>query len=234
MITVYTETPEEVISSLKSYFFIDNRYAILTFPNEIDELMDTWIEVFDGIKLNPTNKFIFNSPFLVVTSSHDVIDTIDANFIYILMNEITDILEVGPLFIKQGFLPLDQTVIKSYISKTTNPSDSDEDKILSVFKDLKYINQDNSPTEKLALTLYDNEETRKYSEIIMILLSNSYLMLDDPKFKGFILEVLKFIDINVYAAVYGVNDEADDTIHIYNVSEIKNKSMEEEQKPTEN
>ena len=89
MITLYTETPEETIKSLKSYFLIDNHVELVLNIDEIDSNVEKWCENYCGELVE--DKILFKLPFLFVSSSTDIINIINSNFYTTFLNEIRNI-----------------------------------------------------------------------------------------------------------------------------------------------
>ena len=200
MIVILTETADELVHSLKSYFLIDEHYVILTVENEIDENLDSWIETFDGV-VDDTEHIVFNVPFLVVTESKDILDSLYGSFKFDFFHEIEDIDEAMIVFVKNGFLPLDKQTITDYIKSTIPATLSNNDKILMLFQRLGYIDDKHTPTPKLIASLCSDEETAKYANVLMVVVSNPEIPTTDDRFKQFVLEALKYVDYNIFAAL---------------------------------
>lgn len=215
MIVVLTETPDEVAHSLKSYFLINNHYTILTVEHEIDEFLDNWISDYDGHTDEELNKIVFNSPFLVITKNSEIINSLYNDFVFDFLHEIEDVNNVMNVFVSHGFLPLDISTIREYIQSTMTDIDSDMDKVLALFKQLGYIDANYAPTEKLILSLYESEETQRYSNLLMLVASNNDIDTTDSKFKSFLFEILKYIDFNIYLAILSPQDIDDNDVYIH-------------------
>lgn len=196
MITLYTETPEETIKSLKSYFLIDDHVELVLNIDEIDSNVEKWCKNYCGELVE--NKILFKLPFLFVSSSNDIINIINSNFHTTFLNEIRNINEDGKVFIDKGFLPLDVEFIQTY---TSSFSCTNDEKILKLFSDLHYINTDNSPTNKLLNCLYDDDETIKYAQALILLMSNDKEYLTKKQYLTSLMEILKIIDYIIFEAL---------------------------------
>ena len=196
MITLYSTTPEETIKSLKSYFLIDDHVELISNVDEIDSNCEKWCENYCGDLVE--DKILFKSPFLLVSPSKDIIEIIDFNFHTIILNEINNINEDGKIFINKGFLPLDIDFIRCY-AKSFN-CETNNERILNMFKELHYINDDNSPTNKLLSCLYDNEEMIKYAQALIVLMSNDNNYLTKKEYLPSLMEILKFVDYVIFEA----------------------------------
>lgn len=196
MITLYTETPEETIKSLKSYFLIDDHVELVLNIDEIDSNVEKWCKNYCGELVE--DKILFKLPFLFVSSSNDIINIINSNFHTTFLNEIRNINEDGKVFIDKGFLPLDVEFIQTY---TSSFSCTNDEKILKLFSDLHYINTDNSPTNKLLNCLYDEDETIKYAQALILLMSNDKEYLTKKQYLTSLMEILKIIDYIIFEAL---------------------------------
>ena len=98
MITVFTSTPDELAKSLKSYFLIDEHFVILTIPEEIDDYLDSWFNMYDGF-VDSNEKITFRRPFLVLTEVPDMFSLIAASFNTKALHEINNISEDGISFL---------------------------------------------------------------------------------------------------------------------------------------
>ena len=196
MITLYTETPEETIKSLKTYFLINNHVELVMNIDELDANIEKWFEIYCGEVVE--DKILFKLPFLLVSSSKDITNVVNSNFHTTILNEIENINEDGKVFVNKGFLPLDANFIRSYVSSFS--CKTKDEKILKIFKDLHYINDDNSPTSKLLNCLYDDEEMIKYAQALIVLMSNDDEYLMKKEYLTSLMEILKFIDYIVFEA----------------------------------
>lgn len=198
MITILTETPDEVAESLKSYFLITDHYAIIIEPEEIDELLNVWCEEFDGSTSADSDKIEFKLPFLLITSNRNLINVIVSNFETALFNEIIDINEASKTFISKGFLPLNHDLIRSIAEPGANTTDT----ILSIFQQLGYVKPVSYlPTDRLLNALSDDEEYSKYAQLLTLYMSNFNENTDTERYKQIICEILKLVDINVHLAL---------------------------------
>ena len=200
MITVLTATPDELVDSLKSYFLIEDHFVILTIPDEIDEYVDTWCELYEG-RTNSHRLITFTLPFLAIVETEDMLNVITTTFNTKIFHEIDDIEEAGITFIESGFLPLNCDIITYYVTnKLTNTPQQPIDLILRTFEALGYITSTNEPTDKLLNTLYSNEDTVKYAQSLLLLMSNGSGFSTTPQYISAMVEILKLIDVNVHAA----------------------------------
>ena len=210
MIVVLTETPDELAHELKSYFLINSHYVILTVESEIDENLDSWMEAYDGVVDESTNHISFNAPFLVIIQNTELLDPLCGSFIFNFFHEIEDINSVMDTFIKCGFLPLDRESIINYMNTTMDSSLTNDDKVLILFQRLGYIDKNNSPTPKLIASLFDNDETVKYANVFMVIVSNPEIPTTDERFKRLLLDALKYVDYNIYASIQDAQNKNND------------------------
>ena len=215
MITIYSNTPDELIRSLKDYFLIDDHFVILSCIEEIDNHLDDWISLYDGYVNEKVNKIYFKLPFLAVSNNKNIINELISTFETVLMNEINNILEDGIKFIQQGFLPLNTQSIIYYIDNIILPDNRNIDiqsAIFIIFQHLGYLTSNNEPTNRLIATLNENEEYIKYANILTLNLSNQLLDIESKEYKTLIFEVLKLIDYYVHVGVDMALKESDEEL----------------------
>ena len=212
MLCVITETPEEVIHDLKSYFLINNVF-ILKDEADVDNNVDLWFEQFDGVQIPGTTKSKFGFPFIVATSQGSIItDILAPSFEFRLLNEIPNIVEISPLLISMGFLPLDATIIKHFAANHINQTLLPKEQVIAFFHELGYLDDARKATDKLVSTLLNNQETERYANLLLIIASNKELNTSDNRYIDFMFEVLKFIDINVHSAILDTPIDTDDIL----------------------
>ena len=212
MITVYTQTPDELARSLKSYFLIDDHFVILTIPEEVDDYLNSWFDMFTGF-VDTNQKISFKQPFLAITEDIEMYEMLIASFNTKTFNEITDIMTAGALFIESGFLPLDVELICKYMKDKFEVEDEESlnpnDLIIRFFQTLGYLTDSCSPTDKLISTLYANDDTFKYAQHLSLLMTNCDIssLVKSPGYISTLTEILKLIDINVHIAAYKLKHE---------------------------
>ena len=209
MIGILTETPDEVVNSLKSYFLIDGLYDILFDDYPSYEILEDWEELYAD-KSNEKDKIEFACPHLVITSNKSLIINLSNEFKMTFFCEIDDIMYASKTFIEAGFLPLDHELIRNYVklfmNEGKNEGDSandaaNDENILQLFAKLGYIDSKTYAAEtKLISSLLGNEETEKYGHILTIM-NNNDTPTNNEKYKAFIYECLKYIDINIFVAL---------------------------------
>lgn len=206
MLAILTTTPEEVIDNLSCYFLINNNSYVLLTSEDIDNNFDIWSNSYDAcnVSIGTNQKVAFHLPFVVATSNNDIINELESNFIVKVLNEIPDIQEISPILIDLGFLPLDTDIIINYRDQRIDSSLMEKQQVIEFFKLLGYINDSYSPTEKLTYTLLNNEETKRYGEILILISNNQQLDIMDNRYIDFMFEILKFIDINIHSAILNI------------------------------
>ena len=208
MITILTETPDELVKSLKSYFLIDNCYVIVAIPDDVEDNLEAWLDIYDGRVLY-NDKITFKLPFLVITEDKDLYERLLCTFNTKTLIEITDIMTDGALFIESGFLPIDHELIEHYMTtkyiNTATASPTAEELIICMFRDLGYLSPERSPTGRLILSLYyADKSTEKYARQLSCLIINyePEEIAAKPGYIASIIEMLKFIDIHVHIVAY--------------------------------
>ena len=215
MITILTNTPDELAGSLKNYFLIENHFVFIESSEEIDELLDDWIDEFNGGTRND-GKIYFNLPFLIITTNKNIINDIVSSFDTIILIEINNILEDGIKFIQRGFLPLSVDVVVYYIDNVMLPTNSPHNDdvqlvVFNIFQQLGYLTNNNEPTSRLINTFNETEEYNKYANALVVNMNNELLNTNDKEYKTFLFEILKLIDIVVFIGVYkALNHVIDD------------------------
>ena len=164
--------------------------------DEFGSNVEKWSKNYCGELVD--DKILFKLPFLFVSSSNHIINITNSNFHTTFLNEIRNINEDGKVFIDKGFLPLDVEFIQTY---TSSFSCTNDEKILKLFSDLHYINTDNSPTNKLLNCLYDDDETIKYAQALILLMSNDKEYLTKKQYLTSLMEILKIIDYIIFEAL---------------------------------
>ena len=205
MITVYTQTPDELARSLKSYFLIDDHFVILTIPEEVDDYLNSWFDMFAGYVDDANKKISFKQPFLAITEDIEMYEMLIASFNTKTFNEITDIMSAGASFIESGFLPLDVELICKYMNDNYgNEGLTPNELIIRFFQTLGYLTDSCSPTDKLISTLYANDDTFKYAQHLSLLMTNCDIssLAKTPGYITTLTEILKLIDINVHIAAH--------------------------------
>lgn len=202
MIVVKTDNPDEMVKNLSDYYLLTDCFTIITIVEEIDE---------DFIKDNFScqrfkNKYRTNYPLLILTKSDEVIEQLDETFIFNIINQINSIYDTPEIFIKSGFLPIDEKLIQFYVDNyiekyvENNILNESEYYIFHLFKDMGYLNERKKylfePTEKMINSLYDT----KYATQLVVLKNNcSDDVLLNEKYIKSIYEILKLINGVTYS-----------------------------------
>lgn len=211
LIIVRTQTMTEVAKCLNGYFLLDLHLICISGMGDLHDNFDSWFEDFEIVQ--DGDKYKFTQPLVIITDDDDVMNELDDTFIYYYFNEIEDINVASKTFIECGFLPLDTSIIRYYVNNYIDCVDKETttSAILTIFKRLGYINQDNSPTDKLINSIANNDETQDIAAALAIITNTDNMNRTDDRYINFILEVLRYIDINVFTALEFNNESGNES-----------------------
>ena len=197
------------IKQLMSLHFLITSNVLIEDSSEIinETLTNMLMDSNSSIYLqNHDNKIKLLYPFLIITSSYNIIKDLHDKFICddISVDTIESLISNSIVFIKNGFLPLSDTIIHNYLLNTSFSSPTDSKiYIFNIFETLGYISRINNfsykPTCKLINALADT----KYAINIIILENNatSDNIYSESKYIDSLYEILKLIDINIFESV---------------------------------
>ena len=201
MIVVKTENPDEMVKNLSDYYLLDNSFMIITITEEIDE---EFIKHNFRCK-NFKNKFWLNYPLLILTKSDEVVDYLYENFIFSFLNEIESIYDTSKIFITSGFLPTDETLIKTYVENyvekyiDNDVLNENEHYVFHLFKDMGYLSKRNEYSFEVTDKMINALSNTNYAAQLIVLKNNcDDKILLDKKYIKSIYEILKLIDIKVF------------------------------------
>lgn len=201
MIVLKTENPDEMVKNLSDYYLLDNSFMIITIVEEFDE---EFIKHNFQCKIFK-NKFWINYPLLILTKSNEVVDYIHEKFIFNFLNEIESIHDTSKIFITSGFLPIDETLIKTYVENYVEKYvDNDilnvnEHYVFHLFKDMGYLSKRNEYLFEVTDKMINALSNTNYAAQLIVLKNNcSDKILLDKKYIKAIYEILKLIDIKVF------------------------------------
>lgn len=208
MIVIKTDFPEETFKIISDLYLIQDNHLFYSSPDEVDE--DYIITTYGGRKFK--NKMILTLPLLILTNSEEVVDFLSCGFVVEVVKGRNDV----EVFIRSGFLPIDEESISLYVKNNVEKYDStkttlsrNEYYVFHMFEDLGYlklvdggVNEYNhhsfEPTEKLINSLIDTE----YITPLIILKNNfNKEVYSNEKYIHSLYQILKLIDVSIFTAI---------------------------------